>query len=296
MRKPVHRATMPACALILAAVAQPVFAQRATRRVFVSASDSAGAAVPGLRVADFTVTERGAPREITRVAIDAPMRLLLLVESTAAVGSSLTQFRNALTAFLDALDPELEVGFITTGGQLKVRSPVSADRQALRSQLQSFSSESGGNSMIESILEADRRFLKNAPDRWPVFVLVTTDTGSARGNPPIDRDNAFVSDYVARGGAAHAVIIQGPSPGIVTTVLANLTANTNGALETINISNALPDKLRAVARRISDDRIAMTGKYALEHASDAKAAPGADLEARVARDGVRVRISPRRPF
>src|SRR5204863_8576784 len=133
MRKPVHRATMPACVLVLAAAAQPVFAQRATRRVFVSASDSAGAAVPGLRAADFTVTERGAPREITRVAIDAPMRLLLLVESTSAVGSSLTEFRNALTAFLDALDPELEVGFITTGGQLKVRSPVSADRQALRS-------------------------------------------------------------------------------------------------------------------------------------------------------------------
>ena len=256
--------------------------------MFVSASDSAGAAVPGLRVADFTVTERGAPREITRVAIDAPMRLLLLVESTAAVGSSLTQFRNALTAFLDALDPELEVGFITTGGQLKVRSPVSADRQALRSQLQSFSSESGGNSMIESILEADRRFLKNAPDRWPVFVLVTTDTGSARGNPPIDRYNAFVSDYVARGGAAHAVIIQGPSPGILTTVLANLPA---GYAEVMQYG-----MMRAVARRISDDRIAMTGKYELDYASDAKAAPGAELEVRVARDGVRVRISPRRPF
>ena len=66
--------------------------------------------------------------------------------------------------------------------------------------------------------------------------------------------------------------------------------------ETIGISSALPDKLRNLGRRISEDRIAMTGRYELEYASDSKAAAGAAVEVHVIREGVRVRVSHRRPF
>jgi hypothetical protein len=290
-----RRIAVAAVAAILT-FAPPVVAQRTTRHVFVSTLDENGTVVPNLRPADFSITEGGAPREVTRATTDVPMRVLLMVESTSAVGASLTRFRSALAGFLEALDPEIEVGFITTGGQLKIRVPPGTDRQALRAQIQAFSSESGGNSMIEAVLEADKRLFKDTPQRWPVFVLVTTDLGSGRSDPPFDRYNRFVGDYVARGGSAHAVIIQGASPGILSTIVENMVHNTGGSLETIGISSALPDKLRNLGRRISEDRIAMTGRYELEYASDSKAAAGAAVEVHVIREGVRVRVSHRRPF
>ena len=284
-----------AAAAVILTFAPPLVAQRTTRHIFVSTLDEKGTFVPNLRAADFAVTENGAPREVTRARSDVPMRVLLMVESTSAVAASLTDFRSALSRFLDSLDPEIEVGFITTGGQLKIRVPPSTDRQTLRAQLQAFSSESGGNSMIEAVLEADNRLFKNTP-HWPVFVLVTTDLGSARSNPPFDRYNRFVGDYVARGGSAHAVIIQGSRPGMLSTIVENMVHNTGGSLETIGISSALPDKLRTLGHRISEDRIAMTGRYELEYATDSKAAASTEVEVRVIREGVRVRVSHRRPF
>ena len=151
------------------------------------------------------------------------MRVLLLVESTSAIGPMITNFRSALQAFYDGLAPAWEVGFMTTAGQLKILVRPGTDRQKLRSEFQTFSPGLGGNVVIDALLEADDRFLKNAPDRWPVFVLVTTDSGSTRGESLIVRYNKFLSDFMSRGGTAHAVLIQGSRPGAVTDIVTNLT-------------------------------------------------------------------------
>jgi hypothetical protein len=282
--------------VIATSLSVPVKAQKATRRVFVSATDGSGAFVSDLAAADFTLTEGGVPRQISRVAVDVPMRVLLLVDSTSAIDPMLTHMRNGLQAFFEGLSPVLEVGFITTSGQLRVLVPPGTDRQKLRSEFQAFSPQSGGNAMIDALLEADARFLKNAPDRWPVFVLITTDSGSLRGEPPLERYNKFVTDFVARGGNAHAIVIQGSRPGVLSDIIGNLVTNTNGSLETMNIANALGDKMKALAARISADQSAMKGRYEVEFTGEAKAATGSALEIGVARRGVALRVSPRRPF
>ena len=126
-----RRIAVAAVAAILT-FAPPVVAQRTTRHVFVSTLDENGTVVPNLRPADFSITEGGAPREVTRATTDVPMRVLLMVESTSAVGASLTQFRSALAGFLEALDRKSKSGFITTGGQLKIRVPPGTDSQGRR--------------------------------------------------------------------------------------------------------------------------------------------------------------------
>lgn len=293
----VRRSYMAAliAAVILASL-QPVMAQRVTRRLFVSATDSSGTPVSGLGKADFRLTEGGMPREISRVAADVPMRVLLLVESSSAVAPMITDFRSALQAFAEGLSPALEVGFMTTAGQLKVRVPPTMDRQKLRSEFQAFSPESGGNVVIEALLECDGRFFKNAPDRWPVFLLVATDAVSTRGDQPILRYNKFLSDFMARGGSAHAVLIKGKQPGTLSEIVTNLVANTNGVLETMIGSSPLADKMKGLAARISADHAAMVGRYEVEFTSDAKAGTRGDLEVAVTRSGVTVRASARRPF
>jgi len=286
-------ALVSALTIILTLSAAPAWAQRVTRRVFVSATDNSGAPVKGLVKADFLLSEGGKAREIARVTPDVPMRVILLVESTSAVAPMITSFRSGLRAFYDGLPPELEVGFMTTAGQLKIRVPPGTNRQKLLSEFETFSHELGGNEVIEALLESDERFFKKAPDRWPVFVAITTDSGATRGEQLILRYNKFLTDFMLRGGSAHAVLIQGSRPAAISDFLGNLVHNTNGILETIGIANSLAEKMKGLAARIVADQAAMSGRYEVEYPSEAKAAT---VELSVTRPDVAVRVSPLRPF
>ena len=106
-----RRAIGRACILgaALAALPVSVSAQRTvTRSIFVEAVDSGGKPVLNLTAEDFQITENGAKRAVTRAALgSAPMRIVLLVDSSTAVGPMLNSFRTALNAFVDEL-PESE--------------------------------------------------------------------------------------------------------------------------------------------------------------------------------------------
>jgi hypothetical protein len=119
-------------------------ASRITRRVFVTAI-SGGTPILDLTATDFQIVESGTTREVTGEAPgNEPMRVVLLVDSSTAVGPMLT------------------------------RSPPP---RHLKTEAGRFSSDGGGNSLIETPLESDRRFLGQAA--WPVIVIVPTDDGDA---------------------------------------------------------------------------------------------------------------------
>ena len=146
--------------LLAALVSTTVSAQRITRRIFVAAS-AAGAPVLDLSAADFQIVENGSKREAARAALGkAPMRVVLLVDSSAAVPQMLNHFRAGLNAFFDALPPEHEVVFITTGGQTRIRVQPTTDRAALKTAAARFASDGGQNSFLDTLLECDRRFLR----------------------------------------------------------------------------------------------------------------------------------------
>ena len=146
-----------------------------------------------------------------------------------------------------------------------------------------------------ALFEADRRFLKNAPTFWPVFVIVTIDVGDSRLNFDSDAFNAFVKDFVARGGSVHAVAIKGPNAALISELMLNFTQNVGGIYEGIAASTAIPDKLKTIAARIAADRKAMATRYEVEWAVDPKA-PVQPIEVRVKRDGAVIQLSARRPF
>ena len=55
---------------------------------------------------------------IKRMHLDAgPMKVALLVDNSYSARQSLNPLRAGLSAFLDALPPEHEVGLFTTGGR-----------------------------------------------------------------------------------------------------------------------------------------------------------------------------------
>lgn len=267
-----------------------------TRLIFVDAVDSGGTPVLNLTAEDFQITENGAKRAVTRAALgNAPMRIVLMVDSSTAVAPMMNTFRIALNAFVNELPESEEVVFISSGGQLRVRSTSDGSRDQLRAEIARFASEGGANAFYDTMLEADQRFLKTAPGQWPAFVFVTSDNGEATREINVDEYNKFMNDFLARGGAAHAVILQGKRNGLVTDILTNLVDNTGGLRTTIITDTSLPDRLRDIADRLADDHQRMMNRYEVAFAGDPKVLEPV-IKVAVSRDDVQLQMSVRRPF
>jgi hypothetical protein len=255
-----------------------------------------GAPVLNLTRADLEVTENGVPREVTRVALGtAPLRIVLLVDSSTSIGPMINSFRAALNTFVDSVPDEHEVTFISTGGQIRVRTQPTTDRLKMQTEIARFAPDGGANAFLDSLIEADRRFLKTAPGQWPVMVIITTDNGETRREMPIDDYNKFMQDYVARAGAAHAVIVRGKQIGPVTDLTQNLVENVAGLYSAINTDTTLPERVKAIAGRVVTDHQKMATRYEVEFTGDAKAAQPI-VNVIVKRDGVQLEMSGRRPF
>jgi hypothetical protein len=204
----------------------------------------------------------GAALLVTAPAVQAvregPMRILLLVDSSSAMQNFLTQFRAGLHAFVDAIPEDAEVVIVSTGGQLRLRTPATADREKLHGVASGFAHDGGANSMLETMLEADRRFLKVATDRWPVIVILSTDNATnSPSESRIDAYNKFMNDFLQRGGIAEAFVIKGNQTGVVTDISMNLTSNTGGKYEPLAAPNALADRMKAAGERLTAEYKAM---------------------------------------
>lgn len=287
-----------AAAAFMGVVALPllVSAQSVPKRIFVSALDTGGRPVADLTAADFQISEDGVKRTVTRVTSGSePLRIVLMVDSSTPTTPMMNNFRIALNAFVDMLPPEHQISFITTGGQIRVRTQPSADRDQLKAEIARFASEGGANAFLETMIESDTRFLKPAPTQWPVFVIVTTDNGDTRREPDVERYNRFMNDFLNRGGAAHAVVIAGKQTGPVTDLAQNLVENTGGLYATIVVDSGLPERLKNIAERLSDDHHAMADRYEVEFTGNGQLLQPTII-VNTSRDGIRLQMSPRRPF
>ena len=282
---------------VLVSISPSVSAQRTvTRSVWVSVVDTGGRPATDLRPADFQVTENGSQREVTRATLgNAPMRIVLMVDSSTPVGPMINDVKTALQAFVETLPPHHEVAFISSGGQIRVRTRPGDARDKLRAEVARFASEGGANAFLDTLLEADKRFLKTAPEQWPAFVIVTTDTGANRRDPDVETYNKFMHDFLARGGAAHAVIVAGAQTGPVTDLVTNLVDNVGGFRQTVNTSNSLPARLKDIAERIDIDHRLMMNRYEIAYAGDPKVTAGV-VNVTTSREDVRLQMSTRRPF
>lgn len=293
-----RRTIVATTAAVLTWLAVELPAQKTiTRSIFVRAVDGSGNPVLDLTAADFGVTESGARRPVVRATLGtAPMRIVLMVDSSTPVGPMTNTFKKALAAFADALPLPHQVAFISSGGQIRVRARPEDSRDKLRAEMARFSSEGGANAFLDTLVEADARFLRPVPAQWPVFVIVTTDNGDNSREPDVATYNKFMNDFVARGGAAHAIVLMGRQTGPVTDLVANLVDNVAGFRITLNTDNSLPERLTDIAERLANDHRLMEDRYEIAYAGDpANASPVVNV-AVASRDDVRLQMSARRPF
>lgn len=281
----------------MAAVIVPLSAQRPVMRsVFIEAAGADNRLLTDVTPADITVEESGVSRKVLRVTPGStPMRIVLMVDSSNPVSPMINSFRSALGAFVDALPPLHEVTFVSSGGQLRVRTPPTTDRDRLLTDIASFAPQGGANAFLDSLIEADNRFLKTSPQSWPVFVIVTTDNGETYREPDVASYNTFMTDLRARGATVHAIIMQGKRTGPVSVFATNLTDNVAGSRAIINTDNSLPARMRAIAEQLADDHDKMRGRYEVAFEGDPKVVQPV-VSVSITRPGAKVLMSVRRPF
>jgi VWA domain-containing protein len=182
-----------------------------------------------------------------------PLRIVLLVDSSSEVSALINPFRAGLKAFLEGAPEDAEIALITTGGQIRIRQQPTSDHEKLLKAMSNFAPDGGANAFLDTLLESDQRFLKKAPDRLPVFVILTTDNGAGRGEPRIDDYNKFMNDFLQRRGQAYAIVVRTGGGGMSATsdIINNLIGNTRGTYDPINSANAVPDKMKAIAARLA---------------------------------------------
>ena len=288
------RLSLAATAVLLlpvaAAPAQSKSGKMHARHIFVSVTDAKGAPVEGLTSADFKVSEAGQPKDVTKAgpATD-PMRIALILDTSDAASPALNHMRAGATAFIDALPPEDEVILITTGRQMRVRVQPSTDRKKLKDTAAGLFTDGAGTVLMDGLLEIDDRFYKKADDRWPVFVIFTSDgTEASTGS----REKEFLKWAPLlgpRGITVHAFVLKTPKgSGMPEVVAENLTGNTGGRYDVMNTSTSLAEKMKALGEQLALDHRNLRNWYEVDIQTDSDVAP---IDVAVAREGVRLQIS-----
>src|SRR3954449_10142198 len=265
------------------------------RHIFVSVIDAKGAPVEGLSASDFNVSEGGQSRAVSHAGpAKDPMRIALMLDTSDAAAPALTHMRAGVANLLDALPPEDEVILITTGRQMRVRVQPTTDRKKLKDTAAGLFTDGAGTVLMDGLLEIDERFFKKADDRWPVFVIFTSDGTEASAGAREKEFMKWSPMLGPRGITVHAFVMKTPkSSGMPEVVAENLTQNTGGRFDVMNTTTALPEKMKALGESLALDHRKMSAWYEVDIQTDATELK--PVEVAVQREGVRLQIANGRP-
>jgi hypothetical protein len=285
-----------AFALCLAA---GVLAQKRTprvghaRQVYVSVTDLAGAPILNLTPSDFEVNEGGRLRPILNSGLaTTPMRIAIFVDTSDGTANAINQIRSGLAAFLEALPPDAEVMFVSTGRQVRVRLPPTTDRKKALDLAKGLFSEGGATPLRDALLEIDGRYFRKVENRWPVFVILTGDSAESSAPASETPFNEWLADLPARGIAAHAFALKYRGGGFPDLVAQHVVQTAGGRFDFMNTSNGLPEKLKTLGEQVANDAKEMSRWYEVEFETNSDGSPA--VEVGVARAGVGIRVSYRR--
>jgi len=284
------------CALICTVLAASALsAQPKTRRVYMNVVGADGAPVTDLATDDVQVREGGVSQKITRLGLsNHPMRIALLVDTSAGSLFQLVDLRTALTAFFDAVPAPHEVLLVTTGSQVRVRVQPTSDQKKLKDSAQSLFTDTGGGTgtlLYDALDEVDGRFMKKAVDRLPVFVVVTGDGAETSQRLDERAVDQFTQSLQSRDVPVHAVVLSRGAAQTPASLALHLTGSTRGHSDVIGSSLQLTDKLKALGAAIVENERKMSTWYEVEFVSTSTDAQPLIEVGLAARPGVRTQVA-----
>ena len=178
---------------VTASPAPPLQAQSPaaeTRTVYVTVTDSKGAAVPGLAAADFVVKEDGRTRPVVGAAPTAvPLTVALMVDDN---GVGLQSMRQGAAAFADRLRGLGRIGIFTTSGRtLKIQDYTDSPASLVAAINKIYTSGTPGAFLVDGFVDVASDFTKREVKR-PVIVSVGVETEDFSQAQPGDAITALM--------------------------------------------------------------------------------------------------------
>ena len=279
-------------AVIVCGYAQAAWAQ--DRQLFMLVTDFSDQPLLDVRADEVDLQMVGADCEIKDMHLDAgPMKVALLVDNSDAAAQSLNPLRDGLSAFLDALPPEHEVGLFTIAGQVRRRVDFTTDREELKERATSlFVDRNTGVIYIDGLVETwERRF--DDDDAWPVFVALVYDGAEGSRSVQQDEFNEFAFELQMRAATVHAVLVSTRGGNVQTEVSTFLTRNTGGTYRALAAPTALPNVFTELGTLMGDHHRAVQDRYRVVYECE-PGDGGGSISAGVLRPNVLVRLYPDR--
>jgi VWFA-related protein len=246
---------------LAAMAAQPrVAAQAIQRSLYVSVVDDQGVPVENLGVADFVVREDNVAREVLRVApADEPMQIAVLVDTSQTARNDIAHMRQALPPFVTALTNPSESGaknvvaLIAFGERPTIFTDYTSNTAELQKGINRVWAQQGsGAYLLDAIYEVTQGIKKRESKR-PVIVAI-----AAEGRELSYRQYDQVLDPLRASGAPlYALMIGSPFTDLSdegrsrSIVLDRGTGETGGRRDQLLAPNALPDRLKLLARQLT---------------------------------------------
>ena len=240
-------------------------AQSTERQMIVSVLDDDGAPVGDLAVTDFEIREDGAVREVLRVGpAGANRQIALLVDTSSAATSVISDFRQGLTAFVDGMHEGNQISLITFGGRPRIRVEATATAEQLRDGVSEiFALPAQASYMLDAMSEAAEGFARQGSAR-PIMVVLTTEG--------LDYSNARAREVIEHleesGAAAYTLLLRGRPGGFGgaaisqgeirdqeierDTVFGRATDESGGHHKEVLVSTAIEETLNEIVTELSN--------------------------------------------
>jgi VWA domain-containing protein len=213
-----------------------------------------GPRAPLVVAAVFAVIALGAAALLAsatdRQAARPPLRIALLVDTSAATAGVLQLVRPAAIALIDAVPASAELLLVSTGRRTQVRVPPTLDRRKIKGSVQGLLADGGATPLIDALMEVDQRFMQKATDRTPVYAILTGD-GSESSRTDGSEFTAWLRTLSSRHVAAHAVVLK-TGNGPAETVVRAVCDAVGGHVDTAT-GGTLEIAMKALGTRISQD-------------------------------------------
>lgn len=145
-----------------------------------SVTDRLGNAIPGLAKSDFTVYENNVKQEIRFFSpVSTPFNLILMLDLSGSTREKIHMIKQAAINFLNVLNPEDRVAVVTFAQEVKLISPLTADRQVLQQRINVISQPSGRTALYEAYWYVLTNILRDLRGRRNALVVLTDGVDSS---------------------------------------------------------------------------------------------------------------------
>jgi Ca-activated chloride channel homolog len=139
----------------------------------VSVSDREGRYISGLKKDDFKIYQNGVEQDIDFFATEEePVSVALLIDTSGSTKEVLDKIRNAAEDFIELMNPNDQTMIATFDADIRILSPFSSDRKALKQSLGKIrTAEKEGSVVLRAVQEISQKSFDKIQGRKVVVLL-----------------------------------------------------------------------------------------------------------------------------